>query len=156
MRGTPRISARAAVLEEQRVLLTRNRQPHLGEYYLLPGGGIRLGEALDDAVRREVREETGYHVLVNGLLWVRDFVVGEAEQTYEPPGWHGVELIFACTPLSPPARSSAFDTHQIGTEWFSGADLDEIAFFPVALVDPLRTVLIGGDLASATYLGNLR
>lgn len=144
------------MLEKERVLLTRNRQPHLGEYYLLPGGGIRLGEALEVAVRREVREETGYDVAVEGLVWVRDFVVAETEHTYEPPGWHGVELIFACTPLAPPVRSSALDTHQIGTQWFSVADLDEIAFFPAALVDLLQAFMVDGDSTPATYLGNLR
>lgn len=40
------------------LLLKRNNPPVKGEWWV-PGGRIRKGEALEDAVRREVLEETG-------------------------------------------------------------------------------------------------
>jgi 8-oxo-dGTP diphosphatase len=58
----------AIIVRDGHVLMVRerNRGPsgrHDGlEYWTLPGGGVEAGEPDDEAVRREVREETGLTV----------------------------------------------------------------------------------------------
>ena len=42
-----------------RVLIVRRGAPPTHGIYTLPGGGVELGETLEQAVMREVREETG-------------------------------------------------------------------------------------------------
>lgn len=54
----PRIRVSAILRWEGRILLLRHEKPD-GEAWLLPGGGVRLGESLVDALRRELEEETG-------------------------------------------------------------------------------------------------
>lgn len=52
--------------DEGKILLTRSHKWH--NKYTLPGGHIELGETMMDAVKREVREETGLDVEVVEFL----------------------------------------------------------------------------------------
>ena len=54
----PRIRVAAILRWEGRILLLRHQKP-AGEVWLLPGGGVRVGESLVSALRRELFEETG-------------------------------------------------------------------------------------------------
>lgn len=53
-----------------------------------PGGEVQPGELLEQALKREVYEETGMHVEPQRLAMVHEFV--------EPP-WHALEFYFLCT-----------------------------------------------------------
>jgi len=54
--------------EEGRVLLTKRAiPPYLGKW-VMPGGKIDLGEPITAALKREVREEVGLDVHVEGLV----------------------------------------------------------------------------------------
>ncbi len=62
-----RVGAYGVLVEDGRVLLTRTRI-RSGILLNFPGGAIEPGEAPLDALRREMREETGLEVRVEGLL----------------------------------------------------------------------------------------
>jgi 8-oxo-dGTP diphosphatase len=51
------------------VLVKRKRPPYEG-YWALPGGFVEYGETVEEAVVREVREETGLEVDIKGLVGV--------------------------------------------------------------------------------------
>lgn len=58
----PRVAVGALIIHQQQVLLVqRGRAPNFGAW-TLPGGRVRLGETLQQAVEREVWEETGVRV----------------------------------------------------------------------------------------------
>jgi nucleoside triphosphatase len=46
--------------------------------YVVPGGHIELGEKMEDALRREVKEETALDVYDVGFLCFQEFVYDEA------------------------------------------------------------------------------
>src|SRR5271156_3609516 len=58
----PYLAVSAAIFRTGKVLIVRRARPPAHGIYTLPGGGVDLGETLEEAVIREVREETALDV----------------------------------------------------------------------------------------------
>src|SRR5437763_13352544 len=69
--GLPRVGSALLVRDEaNRILLgKRNKDPQRGSW-IIPGGKIRAFESIGDAAARELREETGLEVEVQGRFRV--------------------------------------------------------------------------------------
>jgi 8-oxo-dGTP diphosphatase len=82
----PRIktSVVACIVDEQeRVLLTRRCVPPFCDQWVMPGGKIDHGESILAALHREVREEVGLEIRVEGLIDVFEHLkVGDAEDHF--------------------------------------------------------------------------
>ncbi len=73
------------------VLIRRENQPYRG-CYALPGGFVEVGETVDSAAQREVREETGLEIELLALVGVysdpgRDPRGHVASVAYLAKGW---------------------------------------------------------------------
>ena len=77
-----RIGVFALIFDGQQILLGHRRDI---DWWNLPGGGMEQGETVDEALRREVREETGLEVEVEQLVGV-----------YSKPQKQEVVLTFRC------------------------------------------------------------
>lgn len=73
VRPTVAVGAVVLVPPDQVVLVQRANPPAKGSW-TLPGGKLASGESLVDAVRREVREETGLEIEVGRLIEVIELV----------------------------------------------------------------------------------
>jgi nucleoside triphosphatase len=114
-----RPSVYGIVLDGQRVLLGKAKTT---QKYVLPGGGINPGETMDEALKREMWEETGLYVGVGEFLhFETDFFF------YDPweQAFHGFLFFYHCT-------TAATDLNPIDyppiedldlAEWVSIADL---------------------------------
>ena len=62
MSDTPILGVSACLFRAGKVLLVERGRPPFAGKFSLPGGKVKFGEQLADAVRREVQEETGLDV----------------------------------------------------------------------------------------------
>jgi 8-oxo-dGTP diphosphatase len=77
-----RVGVYAVIFDGERVLLAHRRDI---DWWNLPGGGMEMGETVEEAICREVHEETGLEVAVEYLVGV-----------YSKPQKQEVVLTFRC------------------------------------------------------------
>ena len=73
--------------QEKNILMVKNKAKG-PSYYTLPGGAVEKGETLEEAAIREVKEETGLEVEINGI-----FTVSEA--FFVERGHHAIFFTFS-------------------------------------------------------------
>ena len=70
----PIVGVGAVIVADDRILLIkRGRDPGKG-LWAVPGGKVRLGESMRDAVTREISEETGLAIDVGDVIWVGELI----------------------------------------------------------------------------------
>ncbi len=142
----PRVRV-AAVLElEGRILFVRHRKG-ASEYHLLPGGGVERGETLEEALTREVREETGLECRVVKPLFISD--------TVEPGGgMHVVNLTFLAEVTGGTLAAPADDPRVAGADLLGPEGLDDLDLRP-PIAALLAEAAAAGFAVEARYLGPL-
>src|ERR1700735_5848776 len=88
----PYLAVSAAIFRDGRVLIVRRARPPAHGLYTLPGGGVELGETLEQAAIREVREETGLDIEPVALAGYRQAITRDAAG--------GVERHFVILPVA--------------------------------------------------------
>lgn len=52
----------------------RNKEPNKG-LYVLPGGGVEDNESLEEALKREIKEETGFIIEPETNRWYQPYII---------------------------------------------------------------------------------
>lgn len=91
----PLIGVGGIVIHRNRVLLIRRKREPLKGEWSIPGGLVELGEKLPQAVRRELKEETGLDVEPLKILAVFDRITRGGKNA-KRVRYHFVIVDYAC------------------------------------------------------------
>jgi ADP-ribose pyrophosphatase YjhB (NUDIX family) len=110
----PSVGVGGVVVDRGRVLLVRRGKPPLYGRWVVPGGTVELGESLEQALVREVREETGLEVRPRAFLTAFDRIVRDDGEVRH----HYVILDYLCERVSGDvaAASDALDACFVAPE----------------------------------------
>jgi ADP-ribose pyrophosphatase len=70
----PRLAVGAVVFKDENVLLVRRGQPPAEDLWAIPGGSVEIGETLQEAAEREIREETGVRIRAAEPIYTFDVI----------------------------------------------------------------------------------
>ncbi|RXJ74355.1 DNA mismatch repair protein MutT [Veronia nyctiphanis] len=132
-----RVSVRAVCYRDNALLLAEHRDER-GLWYILPGGGVQHNETLDQAFDRELLEETGGKAKMGDILFVREVLADRLDTNYLPAHLHQIEMFVEATEFEIVAEPAEFDKDQIGFVWMPLEKLDELLFFPKAMVQSFQ------------------
>jgi ADP-ribose pyrophosphatase YjhB (NUDIX family) len=75
------------------VLLVERGKPPLQGYWSLPGGVLEVGERLEEGIHREVLEETGLEIRINGVVEIFERIMRDEAGR---PEYHYVLIDYLC------------------------------------------------------------
>ena len=139
-----RNSAKALIIKDGKMLAAKiNDNGDI--FYIMPGGGQESEETLEEAVRREVKEEFGLIVEPKTLEFVIEGVTGES--------FHRVDLVFLCEYIKEiPDAEITGDYNQIGFDWLPIENLMNEPLYPSRLRKQIMNLYNAEE--TVVYLGN--
>lgn len=148
-----RCASKALIINEDCVLLNRCRREDGSVYYDLPGGGQHIYETLEEALIREVKEETGYEVRVIRFAALAEEIYTDEDVRQAYPDYtHRIFHIFVAE-LSSQERKlpTEKDFEMEESVWIPIAEIPELPeLCPSRLRPVMRWVL---ETESPIYLG---
>lgn len=130
----PLVGVGAVIIENDRILLVkRANEPNKGKWSV-PGGLVRVGESLVDALKREIREEVGVEIEVDDVACVSEEIFRNGEVRF-----HYVIIDFFARIIHGSVRP--------------GSDAAEIRWVPIHEVDKIETVDFVKELINSISRG---
>lgn len=86
---SPILTTDGIILKNNKILLTKRAiEPFIG-YWVIPGGHVDYGERVEEALKREMKEELGILVKIKKLI-------GVYSDPKRDPRYHTVSVVYLC------------------------------------------------------------
>jgi len=165
-----KISAKTIIINDGKVLLNKCLNtfgdfawglPNGTIYYDLPGGGQDKYEFLEDVVKRECLEETGYSVHIEKLAAIYEEVfimdtagMDEFQLSLYERNSHKIYFVFVCR-LDGQTQKEAteIDVDVVELEWVAIEEVKNLLLFPKPFHDNFELIL---NTKTPVFLGSAR
>ncbi|MHA1239060.1 MAG: NUDIX hydrolase [Candidatus Odinarchaeia archaeon] len=134
----PRVAVGAVIIRNGKVLLVKRRtQPKKGAWSI-PGGLVKLGETVEEALKREILEETGLRVSVEKIAGVFDYIERDESGRIR---YHYVIIDFFCN-VSEGKLSPSSDAQE--AKWISLNEIEGLYLTDMTrrLIRNLRELMV--------------
>ena len=120
----------AVIIKESMVLATQRGYGDYKDWWEFPGGKIEKGEASEDALVREIREELNAEIKVGSEL---------CKVEYEYPKFHMLMHCFLCELVSDEIELLEHES----AKWLSRENLDSVKWLPsdIEVIELLKSLL---------------
>ncbi len=129
-----RYRAAAIIVENEHVLFAGNET---ADYLYSIGGGVQHGETAEEAVLREVFEETGVHYEIDHLAVIHENFFNESIGALNELNCHEISLYFLMKPRGTQELHSNSMTQGVKEKmrWIPICELDRYKAYPTFLKD---------------------
>jgi 8-oxo-dGTP diphosphatase len=117
----PYVGVGAVIVDRGMVLIVRRKYEPLAGQWSIPGGGVEVGETLEQCVTREIREETGLEIAVGPVIEVLDRISRDDDGRV---CYHFVVVDYLCWP--------------VGGELIAASDVADARFVDPAALEPYQ------------------
>lgn len=133
-----RYRAVAIIVENDCVLFAGNE---IDDYYYSIGGGVHINETAEEAVQREVFEETGIHYEIEPLAIIHENFFVESTGKYKGLDSHEIALYFLMKSRGTQKLMSNSFTQGVkeNMHWIPIEDLDKVVAYPVFMKSYLQS-----------------
>ncbi len=134
---SPALTVDAVIIKNNSIILIKRKNEPFKGKWALPGGFVEYGETVENAVIREVKEETGLDVGIEKLLGVY------SDPDRDPRG-HTVSVCFICRIVSGNLKSG---TDSADVKGFKFSELPELAFDHKKIIRTLYQIFLKKNLS---------
>jgi len=86
---SPILTTDGIILKNRKILLVKRQTPPFIGYWVIPGGHVDYGEMVEEALKREMKEELGITVKIKKLI-------GVYSDPKRDPRYHTVAVVYLC------------------------------------------------------------
>ena len=114
-----KVSVFVIIQQENQFLLIRESNPAWKNKWFLPGGKLQDDESFSDAGIREVKEEAGYDISINGITLVR---INKNDLTKK-----GCRIFLSGRVIGGDIKTQ-YDEHSMEAKWFTTEEMQMLEF----------------------------
>lgn len=127
----PKITADGAIIKNDKILLIKRKNDPFKGKWALPGGFVEYGEKVEDAVKREVYEETGLKTKIKKIIGVY------SDPNRDPRG-HTVTIVYLLDIIGGDLKSN---DDASDAKFFNFKELPDLSFdHNIIIKDSIRSI----------------